>query len=507
MSNKRSRQAILGQDFGSITSKITLASQTDDGNVHIIRINANVPIGHPERIKTPYAGNALGEFCSFAGFDKETRRLVPGRTAFDQEESFPLKTIFTHRAGVSHPNTIKRLPGGKELLMACASGKITPQMEDSAVREHFALLRDQAVKRADTAGLTICTVILTHPNYLCEAEREGDFEKYRSLYIRLMRELWSAYEAATYQRITFQVISEGQATALYVCEPFSDPSSTFDRPQLWANFLDLDKQSGLNIVVADHGSSTLNFQVQSLYYDGDGRLTNSQSNCGPDWQPGAIGGSHSCNDAIRHLIRTQLAPHLPLAQVALLMRRFEEEKGRLDPDNLPVGLNGNPQPLRLIGTDPRFNVILSPYDIQSAYHTAFNKSLRVFRKEIGRLLALGKDFAVVFCGGSYHSPWLHRVVAQYMEKVKNDAAIGEKPFRVRYAFLTDQDSTWPSAVSAGAALSATRLPHPTRVINASAIALQLVRLSRGETDWVPSSKARLLLAKVRIIPISITEAV
>ncbi|KAJ8129064.1 hypothetical protein O1611_g4570 [Lasiodiplodia mahajangana] len=312
-----------------------------------------------------------------------------------------------------------------------------------------------------------------------------------------MRELWSAYEAATYQRITFQVISEGQATALYVCEPFSDPSSTFDRPQLWANFLDLEQQSGLNIVVADHGSSTL---VQSLYYDGDGRLTNSQSNCGPDWQPGAIGGSHSCNDAIRHLIRTQLAPHLPLTQVALLMRRFEEEKGRLDPDNLPVGLNGNPQPLRLIGTDPRFNVILSPYDIQSAYHTAFNKSLRVFRREIGRLLALGKDFAVVFCGGSYHSPWLHRVVAQYMEKVKNDAAIGEKPFRVRYAFLTDQDSTWPSAVSAGAALSATRLPHPTRVINASAIALQLVRLSRGETDWVPSSKARFLLAKGCIEP-------
>ncbi|KAI0448451.1 hypothetical protein F5B21DRAFT_113037 [Xylaria acuta] len=110
-----------------------------------------------------------------------------------------------------------------------------------------------AIEQANTAKLIIRTIVLTYPNYLCNNEQKGDFLMYKSFYLELVRPIWSEYG----QDITFEMVSEGQAAALYICEPFDDPLSSFSPTRLWRTFEKLNKRDGLNLVVPDSGSSTL----------------------------------------------------------------------------------------------------------------------------------------------------------------------------------------------------------------------------------------------------------
>ncbi|KAG8411342.1 hypothetical protein J3459_016380 [Metarhizium acridum] len=47
------RTSVLGIDFGSMCSKLTLATAYGEDGVRVLRVMANVPNEHPERRPTP----------------------------------------------------------------------------------------------------------------------------------------------------------------------------------------------------------------------------------------------------------------------------------------------------------------------------------------------------------------------------------------------------------------------------------------------------------------------
>ncbi|KAI3317908.1 hypothetical protein HD806DRAFT_550097 [Xylariaceae sp. AK1471] len=214
---------VLDQDFGSISSNTTLAYQTNNNQTRILRVNAYVPFNHSERIRAPHASNLLGEFYSFAGLDSKKRRLMPRRPAFLQDEGFPLKTLFAHRGGLDDDDIIYTMLARRRRL-----AKVLPRR------------KDQAIDRAFTASLVIQTIVLTYPNYLCEAENEYDFDQYRSFNLYLIRPLWIVYEEANDLHIQFKTVSERQTTAIHVCKPFEDVAATFTRAKPWTGLEDFD---------------------------------------------------------------------------------------------------------------------------------------------------------------------------------------------------------------------------------------------------------------------------
>lgn len=200
---------VLGIDFGSYKSKITLAYRTTryrQPKVEIIRVPFQGGLDDPERPDTYSHPDSTYEFVAFAAL--ENGRLVPGRRSLLKDHSLPLKTIFIHSAGVTRESTITRLPGGVDLLDHCSAGIITPEMETEVLKEHFELLRQMAEAQAEATqgGLRIIEVVLSYPNYLCPIEQEGDFIQYASYYKKLLRPIWG-------KGIPFRLVSEGQAAA------------------------------------------------------------------------------------------------------------------------------------------------------------------------------------------------------------------------------------------------------------------------------------------------------
>lgn len=143
------------------------------------------------------------------------------------------------------------MPRGPELLRLCDRNLVTWEMLDSALQDHFKLLRDMALAKASDAGLQIDKINLTYPDFIWETIEDSDlFDKYRKYYLKLMGSLWG-------QEMPMQMSMEGHSTAVYVCEPFEDALSSVERTRLWQRFRGLDLRAGLNQVVVDSGSSTL----------------------------------------------------------------------------------------------------------------------------------------------------------------------------------------------------------------------------------------------------------
>ncbi|XWX00435.1 hypothetical protein V2A60_008455 [Cordyceps javanica] len=207
-----------------------------------------------------------------------------------------------------------------------------------------------------------------------------------------------------------------------------------------------------------------------MFYDRADRLRSSQSDCIPEGCEGTAGGSQISNDAVRWIITRELKGRWTAEDVVSFITQFENVKNRLDPDRMSAG-----QPLRLNAGDCRSQVVLTQEHLQRVYEAAYGKTLKTLREMISRLAEQRRDFFVIFCGGSYQSPWLSRVVREYMDDMETKASQEEPPSRIRHAFLTDYDNYWPSAVSSGAALSAMRLPRPRQILaEGSAIGIQLI---------------------------------
>lgn len=179
---------------------------------------------------------------------------IPGRRSLEKDHCFPLKTILLHHAGILRRGgtvPLKKVPEAEELLRLCEEGVIKPDQEVEALRAHFTLVRDMALEKARSASLIIKLIVLTYPYYL-----EGDsidFEDYLSSYLNLARPLWDGHD------VSFESMSEGQAATIYLCEPFQDPAGSFDSRRLAEVLRGLQEEApcGLNLVVADGGSSSL----------------------------------------------------------------------------------------------------------------------------------------------------------------------------------------------------------------------------------------------------------
>ncbi|KAI0385651.1 hypothetical protein F5Y04DRAFT_154080 [Hypomontagnella monticulosa] len=479
------RPAALGVDLGSSTSKAALAFKASSNmhsreTIQVLRVRLPQDRNHPDTPQNP----SVSQFEFIAQAAREGSRLIPGRQALNKDLSWSIKAILMHLAGVSI-QAIKRMPGGNDLLSACQDGTITREMEEDALRKHLELVRDMAIDKAQAGSLKIEKVVLTYPNYLCERERDRDFEHYTSYYLTLMRSLWE-------DDVQLYTTMEGMSLALYVCEPFEDGLASCNWPEVWRDFGEWHKDSYVNVMVVDMGGSTLNLQLLGLFFDAknNGKMLNCQSSFDPDWKLGALGGSQLPNAAIKEIVRRELSKKPDAVspdEFARLMYRFEECKWTVDYRN-------HEKKITLTGNDERFRVKVRPQELKEAFQ-CFDKPTEIFKKELRRVLNIGNDFVVVFAGGSFSQPGLRCMMDDYMTGFEADAK-KDSNIRVKHLFLERYDSNWSSAVSIGAAISVMRLPPPAQVLNNSAIGIQRMTKphARGD-DWSGSSTAGVLFAK------------
>lgn len=97
-------------------------------------------------------------------------------------------------------------------------------------------------------------------------------------YDKITSELWPG--------VKYETISEGNGVALFVSEAFYDPIFATNHMERRKFFEEMDRENGLNLIVADSGSSSLNLQVQNLYFNNDGYIIYSQSSIGIGWLKG-----------------------------------------------------------------------------------------------------------------------------------------------------------------------------------------------------------------------------
>lgn len=326
---------MAGQDFGSSTSKCALAFKTDgDGTISselfdppevifkVSRVPLRTTLDDPERDNASTHGSLQYEFVAFAGLQdgEEGPGLVPGREGLRQDDSIPLKTIFVWLAGIHSRDILSELPGGKLLMSSLEEGvRLNVEMCEQALVQHFRLLREMVLREARLLGKNIASVILSYPNYLCEGKGERDpdkryynLTKYLAYYCKIMQMVWPA-------SMPFQWISECQATAWYICEPFTDANSTLDRITMWREVEkllqvalllpddspDAEAESdglshenddhedhralkSVNILVVDTGSSSVGLHYQTVFFDTDGNIIGSQTRSRQTWIPGRL---------------------------------------------------------------------------------------------------------------------------------------------------------------------------------------------------------------------------
>lgn len=88
---------------------------------------------------------------------------------------------------------LERLPGGARLRDAVRSKRMDDEWINTAIGRHMSLLRDMALDRARVLHLEVKTIVVSYPNYLCEAKEEKDpekkyydLEKYLEYYFRIL---------------------------------------------------------------------------------------------------------------------------------------------------------------------------------------------------------------------------------------------------------------------------------------------------------------------------------
>lgn len=124
---------------------------------------------------------------------------------------------------------------------------------------------------AENKELELKALVLSYPNYLHTNEGEGDFDKYMDTYIGLLQPIWGD--------IVIETANEGQAIGLYICERFEDPFSDVHRGLRNRVLFDgLSGANGINLVIVDIGSSTLNVQRVTVYFDEQNKMIGGQSN-------------------------------------------------------------------------------------------------------------------------------------------------------------------------------------------------------------------------------------
>ncbi|KAF2964848.1 hypothetical protein GQX73_g8729 [Xylaria multiplex] len=428
------RGASVGQDFGSSSSKISLAFNMS-GSPHLLRVPFDQ---NGLRTPTPYE---LPSEAALTG----NGELIVGKRAIAIDMRIALKTILTYVAGIRRYSVLSNLPGGVTLLQAVGDGRIDEEQMTKALTQHFQQLREAVVEVAENKGLELKALVLSYPSYLHSNEGEDDFDKYINTYIDLLRPIWGD--------IIIETANEGQAVGLYICERFEDPFSDVHRGLRNRMLFDgLSRAKGVNLVIVDIGSSTLNLQCVTVYFDEQNEMIKSQSSVLQGSVTGVQGGSGMSNDAVRTIIEERCLAalteqgQLREGELAALLASFEEQKKELD--YMHYGDVMHLRALTLCRTFP-----LQADDIVKVCRDAFAAPLAFLTTQLRQVAQLGIDFSVLLCGDS-------------VGDVATASGIG-----MNRLFLRNERYS-SSAVSGGLALSYARMPRPHEALDTSAIGVQ-----------------------------------
>lgn len=152
-------------------------------------------------------------------------------------------------------------------------------------------------------------------------------------------------------------------------------------------------------------------------------------------------------------------------------------------------------------SDDTVQVILYPNVIQAIYKEVFKQGFRLFEREMRRIIEIGDDFAILFCGGSYANKGLRQAVKAKMANLQEVAE--ENGVHIKYLFLAgDVDSLPTTAVACGAALSQMYIPSLDANLRGSAFGVQALRRTESTVDgtsmvqWDKGRYADFLFSKV-----------
>lgn len=384
------------------------------------------------------------EFPALVGIEDEN--LSVGAQTSGKDITFPLKTAFLYLAGITREKALRPLPGeyvlfstcttsltlvsgSRRLLRAVAAARISVEQIRQVAREHLRVLRNAAVSFAEDAHFTITNLVISYPNYLCHYERWRDFDKYIDLYRELMQEVWPEIESDS-----IETISEGQAAAVYIARVFDDPAFSADVKGRQSMFRSLRSPNGTNVIVADFGSSSLNLQVQHIYYGEEGRLVGIQSSHDRGWLLGRKGGSNCSNDKVRQLVEKEFRPliakgHVGPGEIAGFVENFEKQKYALDyATAIRTGRD-----IIIHGIKESF--ALEPHKLKDIFRT-FDRGLFALEKQIDICMEMGTNFAVLLLGGSFNNPGVRQKVKNMMKR-KIEHGRKAKKIEIKYEFLRD----------------------------------------------------------------------
>ncbi|RWA10336.1 hypothetical protein EKO27_g4769 [Xylaria grammica] len=425
------QEASVGQDFGSSSSKISLAFNMSSGP-HLLRVPFDQ---NGLRTPTPH------ELPSEAAL-AENGGLIVDKRAIAMDMRIALKTILTYVAGIRRYSVLSNLPGGVTLLQAVSDGRIEDEQMTKALTQHFQQLREAVVRVAENKGLKLKALVLSYPSYLHSNEGKDDFDMYMNTYMGLLQPIWGD--------IIMETANEGQAIGLYICERFEDPFSDVHRGLRNRMLFDgLSGANGINLVIVDIGSSTLNLQRVTVYFDDQNEMIGSQSSVPQGSVTGVQGGSGMSNDAVRTILEERYLTalsgqdQLREGELAALLASFEEQKKELDYMHYR-------DVMYLRGLTPCRTFLLQADDTVKACRDAFAAPLAFLTTQLRQIAQLDSVGAVAAASG-----------------------IG-----MNRLFLRNERYS-SSAVSGGLALSYIRMPRPHEAFDTSAIGFQEIHGSIG----------------------------
>lgn len=123
---------------------------------------------------------------------------------------------------------------------------------------------------------------------------------------------------------------------------------------------------------------------------------------------------------------------IPSDEFTRLMERFEESKWKVD-------YRSNEDKITLCGKDDRFRIRLYPQEFKKAFD-CFDHPVSILKDELCRVRAIGRNFAVVFAGGSWGQPGLRSMIHDHMESFQEVCA--RNAMLVKHIFLERHDLNW-----------------------------------------------------------------
>lgn len=198
---------------------------------------------------------------------------------------------------------------------------------------------------------------------------------------------------------------------------------------------------------------------------------------------------------MKKIFQTQIEgqPSQP-GHLAELLAQYEAAKTNLDYLHIK-------EPLIFHTSDDVVQVILYPNVIQAIYKDVFKQGFRLFEQEMRRLIEIGDDFAVLFCGGSYANLGLRQAVKAKMAELQEAAT--KKGVKIKHLFLAGDIDTLPTtAVACGAAISQMYIPSLDDNLRGSAFGVQALKRTErtvaktGVVQWDKGRYADFLFSKV-----------